>query len=85
MRNLPDVRTEAPQGSGAASVPARCSGQLHSPTFLPADERIRDVAHAMLADYLAAAELIARRPDTSLDRKDPVMTTTGAPTNPTPG
>ncbi|MBL1098610.1 M20 metallopeptidase family protein [Streptomyces coffeae] len=34
------------------------SEQLHSPTFLPADERIRDVAHAMLAGYLAAAELI---------------------------
>lgn len=31
--------------------------QLHSPTFLPPDERIRDVAHAMLAGYLAAAEL----------------------------
>ncbi|GAA2685366.1 M20 family metallopeptidase [Streptomyces lunalinharesii] len=30
--------------------------QLHSPTFLPPDERIRDVAHAMLAGYLAAAE-----------------------------
>ncbi|MGV9851774.1 M20 metallopeptidase family protein [Streptomyces sp. NPDC003442] len=35
------------------------SEQLHSPTFLPADERIRDVARAMLAGYLAAAELIA--------------------------
>ncbi|MFJ9855212.1 M20 family metallopeptidase [Streptomyces sp. NPDC101150] len=32
------------------------SEQLHSPTFLPPDERIRDVAHAMLAGYLAAAE-----------------------------
>ncbi|MGW7577507.1 M20 metallopeptidase family protein [Streptomyces sp. NPDC054765] len=32
--------------------------QLHSPTFLPPDERIRDVAHAMLAGYLAAAESI---------------------------
>lgn len=31
--------------------------QLHSPTFLPPDERIRDVAHAMLAGYLAAAAL----------------------------
>ncbi|MFC4010043.1 M20 family metallopeptidase [Nonomuraea purpurea] len=31
--------------------------QLHSPTFLPPDERIRDVAHAMLAGYLAAADL----------------------------
>ncbi|MBM4791298.1 amidohydrolase [Streptomyces sioyaensis] len=31
--------------------------QLHAPTFLPPDERIRDVAHAMLAGYLAAAEL----------------------------
>lgn len=30
--------------------------QLHSPTFLPPDGRIRDVAHAMLAGYLAAAE-----------------------------
>lgn len=30
--------------------------QLHSPTFLPPDERIRDVAHAMLAGYLAAAD-----------------------------
>ncbi|MDT0454262.1 M20 family metallopeptidase [Streptomyces sp. DSM 41527] len=30
--------------------------QLHSPTFLPPDERIRDVAHALLAGYLAAAE-----------------------------
>ncbi|WP_310723109.1 M20 family metallopeptidase [Streptomyces sp. N2A] len=30
--------------------------QLHSPTFLPPDERIREVAHAMLAGYLAAAE-----------------------------
>lgn len=30
--------------------------QLHSPTFLPPDERIRDVARAMLAGYLAAAE-----------------------------
>ncbi|WP_207954541.1 M20 metallopeptidase family protein [Saccharopolyspora elongata] len=28
--------------------------QLHSPTFLPPDDRIRDVAHAMLAGYLAA-------------------------------
>ncbi|MGW7019944.1 M20 metallopeptidase family protein [Streptomyces decoyicus] len=33
--------------------------QLHSPTFLPPDERIRDVAHAMLAGYLAAAEQIS--------------------------
>ncbi|PBC86158.1 amidohydrolase [Streptomyces sp. 2224.1] len=33
--------------------------QLHSPTFLPPDERIRDVAHAMLAGYLAAAEPLA--------------------------
>ncbi|MFE0377580.1 M20 family metallopeptidase [Streptomyces inhibens] len=33
--------------------------QLHSPTFLPPDERIRDVAHAMLAGYLAAAEQLA--------------------------
>ncbi|MEU5543556.1 M20 family metallopeptidase [Streptomyces sioyaensis] len=31
--------------------------QLHSPTFLPPDDRIRDVAHALLAGYLAAAEL----------------------------
>ncbi|MGW2411702.1 M20 metallopeptidase family protein [Streptomyces tubercidicus] len=30
--------------------------QLHSPTFLPPDERVRDVAHALLAGYLAAAE-----------------------------
>lgn len=32
------------------------SEQLHSPTFLPHDERIRDVGHAMLAGYLAAAQ-----------------------------
>ncbi|PJJ02028.1 amidohydrolase [Streptomyces sp. 2333.5] len=31
--------------------------QLHSPTFLPPDDRIRDVAHALLAGYLGAAEL----------------------------
>ncbi|MFG2098589.1 M20 family metallopeptidase [Streptomyces sp. NPDC048612] len=36
--------------------------QLHSPTFLPPDERVRDVAHALLAGYLAAAEqFIPRR------------------------
>lgn len=33
--------------------------RLHAPTFLPPDERIRDVARAMLAGYLAAAELTA--------------------------
>ncbi|MGW5202736.1 M20 metallopeptidase family protein [Streptomyces spiralis] len=33
--------------------------QLHSPTFLPDDARVRDVAHALLAGYLAAAELTA--------------------------
>lgn len=27
---------------------------LHSPTFLPPDERIRDVAHALLSGYVAA-------------------------------
>jgi amidohydrolase len=31
------------------------TAQLHSPTFLPADEEIRDVARALLAGYLAAA------------------------------
>ncbi|MBO8185289.1 M20 metallopeptidase family protein [Streptomyces spirodelae] len=31
--------------------------QLHSPTFLPADARIRDVGRALLAGYLAAAEV----------------------------
>ncbi|MBO8195902.1 amidohydrolase [Streptomyces oryzae] len=31
--------------------------RLHSPTFLPADARIRDVARALLAGYLAAAEI----------------------------
>ena len=30
--------------------------RLHSSTFLPADERVRDVAHALLAGYLAAAQ-----------------------------
>ncbi|HCA85799.1 MAG TPA: amidohydrolase [Streptomyces sp.] len=29
--------------------------QLHSPTFLPSDERVGDVARALLAGYLAAA------------------------------
>lgn len=29
--------------------------RLHSPTFLPPDERIRDVAYALLSGYLAAA------------------------------
>jgi amidohydrolase len=33
--------------------------QLHSPSFLPPDERIGDVAHALLAGYVAASE---RRP-----------------------
>lgn len=32
--------------------------RLHSPTYLPPDERIRDVAHALLAGYLAAAEAL---------------------------
>ncbi|MFB6439744.1 M20 family metallopeptidase [Streptomyces sp. NPDC056411] len=35
--------------------------QLHSPTFLPPDERVRDVAHALLAGYLAAAERFVPR------------------------
>jgi amidohydrolase len=30
--------------------------RLHSPSFLPADARIRDVALAMLAGYLTASE-----------------------------
>ncbi|MGP3974190.1 M20 metallopeptidase family protein [Streptomyces sp. 8N114] len=38
------------------------SEQLHSPTFMPADERIRDVARALLAGYLAAAEPTACPP-----------------------
>ncbi|MEU9485006.1 M20 family metallopeptidase [Streptomyces decoyicus] len=39
------------------------TAQLHSPAYLPSDDRVRDVAYALTAGYLAAAELHRQRTD----------------------